>query len=305
MLIFLYGPDTYRLSKKLAAIVEEYKKRKSGDFLVIDATVDGSGKFFSALGQNSLFQEKKFIVAKDVITSKDFKEDLIDHMESVVQSGHNIVFCQEGKVLKTDRLLSALKKNSQVMEFVPLAGDKLTTWAMGEFAAIGSKIDRPAVLLLTQRIGNDLWRLSNEIQKMGNYFGTKEITAADIEKSAGQETETNIFSTIDAIALRDKKQALFLVKEHIGKGDHPLYLLAMMATQFRNLLLVKTCVEEGLPTSQLGIHPYVLGKVTAQARRFKAIELKNIYGLICRADLDIKTGKIDPGAGLDLLISQI
>lgn len=305
MLIFLYGPDTYRLSKKLNDIVDEYKKRKSGDFLVVDALADGKEKFFSALGQNSLFQEKKFIVVKNPIANKEFKEELLERMGSVEKSGHNIVFCQEGKVLKTDRLLSAFKKGAQVMEFCPLGGEKLAAWIIAEFATVGCEIDRLAAMSLAQRAGSDLWNLANEIQKTAHFLGPGPITAADIENNTTTAGELNIFATIDAIAQRDKKQALSLIKEHVSKGDHPLYLLAMVAGQFRNLLLVKTCIEGGGSVAGLGIHPYVLSKTMTQARRFTADEIKKIYGLICGADLDIKTGRVDPEAGLDLLLAQI
>ena len=306
MLIFLYGEDTYRLSKKLAEIVEEYKKRKAGlDFLVIDALSQEPRQFFSALSQNSLFQEKKFIVLKNPIANKDFKEAILEKMESVVGAGHNIVFCQEGKVLKNDRLLTAFKKSAQVVEFAPLSGEKLVSWTMAEFGEIGSRVDHPTAAFLVQRIGNDLWYLENEIQKIGHYFSGKGITVSDIEKFTGLETETNIFKTIDAIAQRDKKQALALIKDHIGKGDHPLYLLTMMASQFRNMLLVKSCDEDGSPTNRLGIHPYVLSKTTALARRFKMDEIRTIYRLIGQTDFDIKLGKIDPEAGIDLLISKV
>ena len=305
MIIFLYGPDTWRLSKKLAEIVEEYKKRISGDFLVVDALEERGDRFFAALGQSSLFQGKKFIVVKNVIANKDFKENLLGRMGDVVKSSHNIVFCQEGKVLKTDRLLSSLKKNAQVMEFALLAGEKLDAWIVAEFAAVGRKIERAKARLLAQRAGDDLWNLNNEIQKISHCAEPGEIAAGDVEKSGAAAGDANIFATVEAIAQRDKRRALELVKEHIAKGDHPLYLLAMIAGQFRNLLLVKMCAEEGIPTARLGMHPYVLSKSAAQSRRFKIEELKHIYGLICRADLDIKTGRIDAEAGLDLLLTQI
>lgn len=305
MIIFLYGPDTWRLSKKLAEIVGEYRKRISGDFLTMDALEEKGDKFFAALGQNSLFQEKKFIVVKNVIASKEFKEGLLERMEDVAKLNHNIVFCQEGKVLKNDRLLSSFKKNAQVMEFAALTGEKLDTWIVAEFAAIGRKIDRVTARLLAQRAGDDLWNLNNEIQKIGHSAAAGEITAGDIEKSAAAAGSANIFATVDAIAQRDKRRALELVKEHIAKGDHPLYLLTMIAGQFRNLLLIKSCAGERAATARLGIHPYVLSKGVAQAQRFNIEELKQIYGLICRTDIDIKTGRVDFEAGLDLLLAQI
>jgi len=75
MLIFIYGLDTFRLSKKLAEIVEEYKRRKSGDFLTIDVSQESGEDFFAALGQNSLFQEKKFIVIKIQLLIKILKKN--------------------------------------------------------------------------------------------------------------------------------------------------------------------------------------------------------------------------------------
>jgi DNA polymerase III, delta subunit. len=81
-------------------------------------------------------------------------------------------------------------------------------------------------------------------------------------------------------------------------------LLAMVASQFKNLVLVKSA-GTGAGAARLGIHPYVFGKTVALARRFGLDELKDIYRKICQADFDIKTGKISPEAGLDLLIADI
>ncbi|MFA6376734.1 MAG: DNA polymerase III subunit delta [Candidatus Paceibacterota bacterium] len=304
MLIFLYGPDTFRISKKLEQIIEEYKKRAKGlDFSMIDAQVAGAVDFLKELRQTSLFQEKKFIVVKNPISNKDFKESLIDNMEMIVGSGHNLVFCQEGKVLKTDRLLSAFKKNAQVQEFILLEGEQLAAWIAARFKSLGGLVDMAVARALAVRIGSDLWRAENEIQKAVHYFLGRQISVADIEESVARADESNIFKTIDAVAARDKKTAIRLVRDHIGKGDHPLYLLAMIASQFRNLLLVKSNGQAG--AGHLGIHPYVFSKTVQQARRFSLEDLQNIYRKVFQTDLDIKTGKISPEAGIDLLLASI
>ncbi|MFZ3074311.1 MAG: DNA polymerase III subunit delta [Minisyncoccales bacterium] len=304
MLIFLYGSDTFRISRKLGRIIEEYKKRAKGfDFSVFDAASgQGSilGDFFSGLRQNSLFREKKFFVVKNPIGNKDFKEALIERMEEISGSGHNIIFCQEGKVLKTDRLLSALKKTAEVQEFAPLEGAKLNGWIAGEFQSLGCPVSASVAEVVARRAGNDLWAAENEIQKLAHFTAGRPITVGDAEQNIPLAADSNIFKTIDAVAARDKKQALKLIKEHINKGDHPLYLLAMIASQFKNLVLVKSA-----GAAKLDMHPYVFGKTAALARRFGLDELKDIYRKICQADLDIKIGKISPETGLDLLIADI
>lgn len=305
MLIFLYGPDAYRLAQKTTQIIEEYKKRKAGlDFLVIDAQNYLAKDFLSSLRQISLFQEKKFFVVKNPISNKDFKESILDNIETVANSGHNIVFCQEGKVLKNDRLLTAFKKCAEVQEFLPLEGDKLVAWVVKEFQVLGGRISRPGAEFFARYIGNDLWKAENEIQKLAHRWPGKEITIDDIKNCVEPENEVNIFKTIDAFAQKDRKQAMALVYEHIAKGDHPLYLLVMIANQFKNLLLIKS--SDGIGgAGRVGIHPYVFGKTVQFARRFNVAELKSIYRQISEIDFDIKTGKIGPEVGLDLLISRI
>jgi len=305
MLIFLYGPDTFRLKRKLEQIIEEYKKQTRGlDFSVFDAQDVVSPDFFSGLRQNSLFGEKKFFVVKNPISNKDFKELLIEKMDEIAASGHNIVFCQEGKVLKVDRLLKALAKRGQVQEFAPLDGLQLNLWVVAEFKRLGSLIGLQAVQSLAARAGGDLWGLENEIQKLVHFVSGRKITADDIKKNVLPAVDVDIFKTIDAIAGRDKKQALALVKKHIGNGDHPLYLLTMIASQFRNLLLVKSSGGAGT-AARLGIHPYVFSKTVQQARKFSFDELDKIYQKVCQTDFEIKIGRVAPETGLDLLLAQI
>jgi len=191
-------------------------------------------------------------------------------------------------VLKNDRLLTALKNIAQVQEFDLLTGKNLTNWIITEFAALGIRISEEVAVVLAQRQGNDLWNLANEIQKLGHFVGPKEIKLEDIERSEVITKETNILQRLTQLHNVNKKQAFYLINEHITKGDHPLYLLTMIANQFRNLLLVKSCGEKNLPINQLGIHPYVLSKTINQARRFSYEEIKKIYGLICQTDLNIK-----------------
>ena len=54
-----------------------------------------------------------------------------------------------------------------------------------------------------------------------------------------------------------------------------------------------------------GLHPFVVRKTYYQCNQFSFSELKKIYQKIFKIDFNIKTGKIEPGIGLDLLIAEI
>ena len=93
------------------------------------------------------------------------------------------------------------------------------------------------------------------------------------------------------------------------KGDNPLYLLSMINYQFKNLLIVKDLMGKQRPYYFIQkitrLHPFVVKKSYQQAGKFTFSELKKIYWKIFQADLDIKTGKINPETALDLLITGI
>jgi DNA polymerase III delta subunit len=311
MIIFLYGQDSFRLARKLRQIVDAYRQKTKGlNFIVVDASEASFEDFYSSIFQTSLFEEKKLAVVHNAL-DKSFKEKLEKTVKELAKSEHNIILCQEGKVLKTDKLLSLLKKSAEVQEFESLEGAKLTAWIESEFLQLGKAIDKPAAAALGERLGGDLWQLANEIQKLAHSFeGT--ISQKDVEAAFKYQAELNIFKTIDALAQKDKPGALRLIHQHIDSGDHPLYLLAMVANQLRNLIGVKSYLETegggyGDPgaASRLGMHPFVFSKTVRQSRLFNLDSLKEIFYKLMKYDVAIKSGRIDPGVALDLIIGEI
>ncbi len=304
MVIFLYGPDTFRLNRKLKQIINEYKNRGRGiNFAVFNSLDEPANDFFAELRQDSLFGEKKLFVVKAPVSNKEFKESLIDGIEKIAASEHNIVFVQEGKVLKADRLLKALSKLGQTQEFDLLENAGVESWAAAEFKRLGKPVSPKVVRLLVERVGNDLWRLENEIQKLVHFAIDREINIDDVAKNVTPAISAGVFDAIDAVASRSRERMFALTRERLAAGDHPIYFLAMVAGQLKNLLLIKSSPAAG--AAGLGMHPFVFGKSRAQANRFSLDELKAAYRTVCGTDLDIKTGRVSPEAGLDMLLARI
>jgi len=291
MVILLYGPDTYRSRQKLNEIVEHYKKTSKSRLNLI------YGNTFEELEQElkltSMFFGKKLIVLKNAFQNSEFKEKFKGLSKELSKSEHIILFFEEGNVVPK---LPGIK--SQKFEF--LQGLELKKWIKGEFDGYNAKPSQQAVEKLIAFVGADSWRLANEIKKLVSFKKSSRVETEDVELLVRPKIEVDIFKTIDAISAKNKKQALSLLRKHLQKGDSPLYLLTMINYQFRNLLLVKSS-----KIAHLKLHPYVIRKSLEQARKFSFEELKKIYHKIFEADLNIKTGKIEPETALDLLISEI
>jgi DNA polymerase-3 subunit delta len=300
MIILLYGEDTYREKDKLKEIMEEHKeKHKSGLNL---RYLEGKTTSFDDLRNEvlgiSMFKEKKLVVVLDPFSNSKLKEDLLEKGEAFVSSDNVMLLVEQSKILKKDKLLTFLEKNGKVQEFELLTGVKLKNWIKKEIEEKSGSINEGALDKLIEYIGPDLWRMENEIMKLVSY--SKSISEKNIDLLVRPNHETNIFDTVDAIAIKDKRKAMNLIKSHIEKGESAIYILAMIASQIRNILSVKSG-----GAGQLGMHPFVFRKTTYQAKNFNLEELKNIYARITQLDSEIKVGKIDQSIALDVLISEI
>jgi len=256
-----------------------------------------------------MFKEKKLAILPNILFDPDFKEKFFQNKNNFLKSDDFILIYQEGEVHKNDPLFKFLRSKTKSQAFEPLAGQKLKNWIKKEFEKCKTRIEPEALEMLCEYIGNDIWRMSNEIKKLVCYKNNKIIKKEDIELQVRSKIETDIFKTIDAISQKNKKIALDLLHKHIEKGDSPLYLLSMINYQFRNLLIVKDLIEKNKPYffifKKSGLHPFVLKKSYEQSRKFTFQELKKIYQKIFEVDLDIKTGRIEPETAIDLLIAEI
>ena len=307
MIIFLYGEDTYRMREKLKEIIERHKKiHKSGLNLKY---FDDFTNFKDGIRQTSMFKEKKLAVVTNIFANSDFKEKFYQSKKDFLISEDIILIYEEKDFNKNNSLFKFLKKNAKSQEFKFLAGQGLKTWIKKEFDRYETKTDSGVLEKLIEYIGNDLWQMSNEIKKLASFRNNKTVKAEDIEFLVRSKIETDIFKTIDAIADKNKKQALNLLHKHLEKGDSPLYLLSMINYQFRNLLIVKDFIEKRKPYNIIlkksGLHPFVVKKSYYQSQKFTFQELKKIFQKIFEADLNIKTGRIQPEIALDLLIAEI
>ena len=313
MIIFLYGPDTYRSRQKLTDIIDYYKRiHKSGLNLKY---FDGKDLNFQAISDElqsaSIFKERKLIVLENSFLNKDFKKEFLENCEKFINSKEIILFYEDGQISENDSLSKFLRKHAKSQEFQLLGGQKLKSWVKKEFEKYRCQITDGALEKLIEWVGNDLWRFSNEIKKIASF--KSDIQEKDIELLVKPKIETDIFKTIDFLASRNKKQALGLIQKHLEKGDPPLYLLSMINFQFRNLLLVKSQESGDRPydnfpftlSKKLNLHPYIIKKTIQQADKFSLEELKTIYQKVFQADFNIKTGKIEPEIALDLLIAEI
>ena len=307
MIIFLYGEDTYRSRQKLKEIIAHYKEtHKSGlNLKYFDGKNLSFQDFKDELQVIPMFKEKKLFVLTDVFSNQEFKDSFVKEAKKFVNSDNIILFNEERGKLPSGSFLNLLKKQAKSQKFESLTPQKLKNWLNKEFAAAGAETALGVIEEMINSVGNDLWQLSNEVKKLATFKSGGRVEIKDVKLLVRPKIETDIFKTIDAIALKNKKQALGLLHKHLEKGDSPVYLLSMINFQFRNIIGIKDLTERGKPLTHSGLHPFVVRKSYQQAQKFSFEELKKIYRKIFQVDYNIKTGKADPQTALDLLVAEL
>ena len=323
MLIFLYGDDTYRSWQKLKKIKEKYIKEVDSSNMNL-SELDGTSLKFEEFNQNvkasPFLARKRMVIIKNLISenkSKDIQKEIVKLLDNDLNSDDqdNIIVFWEGtdqsKSKSKNELWKRLTKEKYAEEFTFLNPGQVNQWISREISKRKATIDQQAISHLAATVGNDLWHLSNEIEKLIHFKKNEPITIDDIDNLVKAKFDDDIFKFIDAIANNNKKQALKLMSDQINSGSNDLYLLSMLIRQFRILLLIKD-LQETYPTvskleiaKKLKIHPFVAQKALSQVNNFSLARLKKIFSLLLNIDLKIKTSANKPKTLFDIFIAQI
>jgi len=342
MIIFLYGEDTYRSREKLKLLKEKFIREVDNDGSSL-ATLNGETatmeKINEQLGSPSLFSRKRMIVIENIFAnkSKSVSDQLYEYLKSqdakktgakekaakAKPDNDNIIIIWDdidGVKFKSNKLFKFLQAQKFSQEFKPLSNTEATAWIKKEAVSRGAILRQNAAIELTALLGNDLWRLSNELNKLIHYAGGQENKLLDSQAKPAIEVEAvrdlvkgkldeNIFALTDAISGKNKALAIKLFAVELDAGISDSYLMHMIVRQFKILARVRQGLDSGLTErkilNQLKLHPFVLKKSLNQAHNFTLPILKNIILRLIRIDWEIKTGQTDAATALSLLIAKI
>lgn len=328
MIIFLYGPDTFRSRQKLKEIKEKFIREIDKSGLNIE-TLNGADlevqEFEKAIATPPFLAKKRLVIIEDLIAKnkgQKLQKEILETLEKNSLQDTIIVFWEgnldqpKAKKLRSkisakrsNLLFARLQKEKYAQEFDLLSEAEVYRFTETEIKKRGGKIQIPALKLLVDLVGNDLWQMNSEIDKLLALSKNEIIGLEMVENLVKNKLEEDIFKLTDALGQKNKKLALKLLADQLENNASPTELLAKITWQFRNLLIVKNFVEKngaGYPsqrlTFQLGLHPFVVKKTLDQVKNHDLNQLKKIYQNLLKIDYKIKTSSIDPEVLFDLLI---
>jgi len=328
MIIFLYGADTFRSRQKLKELKEKFIREIDKSSLNLE-TLDGAkldlAEFERTITTMPFLAKKRFVVIEDLL-SKNRSQKIGKEIAEILEKNKNndviLIFWEsqdfglkrgaKSKSTKTGgSLFTLLAQEKYAYQFEPLDQTGVYRWAGEQIKNRGGKINANALRLLAEMIGNDLWQLNSEIEKLISYKKNAEITGDDVLLMVQSKLEEDIFKLTDALGQKQKALALKLIGDQLKSGTAPTELLAKISWQFKNLLMVKDFITnhgQGYDATrlayQLGLHPFVVKKTASQVNNYTLDGLKSIYRQLLQIDYRLKTSQSSPELMFNLLVAK-
>ena len=227
MLLYLYGPDTYRRQKTLEQSILAKYREKHTDIALAEFDVADEGalsKLAEFTASQSLFASAKLGV---IYNPNELPDELAKFLKTVVENKSvTLVVVADKKLPKAFDFL--LKEPTKSWEFEKLTGTPLVSYIAKEAKERGLTPTKAVVDELVFAYGDNLWAIVGELEKMA-LGGAPELTAP----------LPNFFGLISAVkapgpASRRLKALFYLVERH-----EPAMVFNMIASQVSGSLKVK------------------------------------------------------------------
>lgn len=236
-----------------------------------------------------MFSERQVVILKEAQDLKGI-EKLESYVEKPLASTLLFVAYKGKKVDGRTKLAKLLKDKAVLMSTKKMYDNALPEWTNELVQQKGFTITKKALFLLIDHIGNDLSRLSNEIDKLAlNLKDRKQINEDDIEKFVGVSKEFNVFELQQAVAQRDLYKAMRIV-QYFGSNPKaaPLQLVFPSLYNFFSKVLVVYSVpskDEKTIASALGVNAWFVKDYISTATRFSFQEIEKLLLLLYEYNL--------------------
>ena len=303
-------------------IIESIRKNNQGiQQSFFDVEIKEENKFLDKISFNSIFSLKELIVLKRAEKLKNI-EKILDYILSLDIENKEIVIdysCEEGKCpSKLAKKIEELKNDKKIEVYLFLSSDDSS---LKKYIETELKINEKESSMLIEMIGNDPFKVKNEVRKISVYLNGEKFDINEIKKIICVDKNFKLYEMTANILTNNPKETMSYLeetKEYMG-------ILYSLYSELEDMYKLKVLVKEGYNFSTSynkfkGEYENIkeIFKVNGRFQNsysiFKKIErtknytINNLRKLIFRCweiEKDIKNGKIEMETGVELLIIEI
>jgi len=318
------GPEQLLIRQAVELLKARLVDPAYADFnlTVLDGEEAAPESLFSALETLPFFQERKLIIIKDAPYFKGTQDKLSEaqreRLEGLLDqpSADTVLVFLAPQTDKRKRLSKTLSARGRWVSFDKLERPDYEKWLQKQAEAAGLKSSASELKYLAEVTGyldrnSDLTLLDihSDLERLFSLIGEGPLTRSRIDTVFQKPLEYSIFAMGDHIAEGNPSKALAMLRELQQDGEAEIKILFMIARHYRILLRFWLYGQDRLPEKELaakaGVQPFLVKKYTQQAGRIGYPGLKEALELILETDRAMKTGRLAPDTGLELLMIRL
>ncbi len=318
MRFLVYGEDTYRSRKKLAALRERFCATRdiSGiNVATFRANESDVNEAVEAIFASPFLAEKKLVVLEGFLQiDTDAQSKIGDALRRKPESTIVILFeTASAEALTKSSLFSDLIAEKFSEQFVPLAPMAAEKFVIEECAEAGATIETKLARLVVSLVGVDSWQLHEEAAKLSAYAIAAEkgiVTESAVRSMVTTVPEEPIFAFLDACAAGRSAEAVKLLEKLLESGVAESQIVTMLTKHYRSAVAASDLLSRGTPNAQLlakslGIHSFPASKALAFARKRPAQSLRDGYERLVNMERALKSGGPKPRVSLALFAATL
>ncbi|QQR55242.1 DNA polymerase III subunit delta [Candidatus Peregrinibacteria bacterium] len=295
---FMAGEDTFSL-------LEEVDRWKSGflekygdtDIEELDGETVAVETIAGAIQAMPFLSPKRLVILKNFLSGK--KAEQANELIPVLEKLPDSTFLLMAELTEPDKRSSLFKHLTTAATqrlFLKPKGAQLNLWIRRHIEALHGQIDPGTADYLASWVGDELFRLHNEIEKLTLFAQGKPISPAMIDELVADQVQKSIFILTDLLAQKKHAEALATLKKLEQQGEEAGYLFAMVTRQFRLLLEMKALADQGQNAAAIArtmaVHPFVVQNTLRYAKNFTYEQLQTALSDLLTLDRRLKTGLI-------------
>lgn len=291
---FLHGEEPYYIDLITDAILKHALEDHERDFN-LSITYGKEAEPLSLISEAKGFpmmSERRVVILKE---AQDFRtiEGLLPYFE---EPNDQTVFVVNFKYKKYDtrkKLIKEAAKNGLVFKSDKIPEYKLHDWISSFVKDQGYGITPKAGMLLAEFLGNDLSKISNELEKLEILVekGTT-INEIHIEENIGISKDYNVFELINAIGMRDITKANKIVDyfNHNPKATSIIPVISNTFSHFSRLMKIHFLQNKSKEAvaSALRVHPFVASQLINSTKIFNPKKIAANIAVLHEYDLKSK-----------------
>lgn len=304
---FLYGNEPYYIDK-LSDYFEEKvltEEEKEFNYTLLYGKDITASDIVNNARQYPSFAEYRLTIVREAQEVRDW-EAMLMYLKNPLPQSIVVICYKKEKIDARLKVFKEIEKVGLMFQSTKLYDNQIPGWITDYAKSKGFAIDGRSAMILTEFLGNNLMKITNEIDKLAIIMRQRNLTAITpelIEENIGFSKDYNNFELINAIITGEVLKANRIIK-YFAANPSDNSIAATTATLFKffaDLMAYQASPNEFISTMHLNPYSKRIQELGIAAKRYSPG--RTLYVIEQLRDLDARFKGFNRGnaSNLDLL----